>query len=114
MLYAIFGGYTLYQTDEEYNKIYSAFYIGFYRFFWALGLVWIIIACITGNGGSRTFYIYVYVCEVIFINGSIRGVCIFGLRQFQGQLSFILFDLTTSNILVYLKKEKKKVLYNLP
>lgn len=51
MLYSIFGGYSIYQLDYEYDKIYSAFFIGFQRFFWSLGLIWIIFTCILGYGG---------------------------------------------------------------
>uniref|UniRef100_A0A0A9W997 Nose resistant to fluoxetine protein 6 n=2 Tax=Lygus hesperus TaxID=30085 RepID=A0A0A9W997_LYGHE len=53
MLFAVFGGFPCFQLDYDYekNKFYSAFYIGFYRLFWGIGLFWIILACDNGWGG---------------------------------------------------------------
>ncbi|KAF6211749.1 hypothetical protein GE061_012264 [Apolygus lucorum] len=53
MIFAIFGGFPCFQLDYDYEKykLYSAFYIGFYRLFWAIGLFWIILACDNGWGG---------------------------------------------------------------
>ncbi|CAH1392494.1 unnamed protein product [Nezara viridula] len=51
MLYAIFGGYYIFQMDYQYNQLYSAFFIGFQRFFWSTGLLWLILMCVRGYGG---------------------------------------------------------------
>lgn len=52
MAWGLFGGYDLFQLDIAYDRLDSSLYIAFYRFFWSLGIVWIIVACSTGNGGE--------------------------------------------------------------
>ncbi|XP_014242802.1 nose resistant to fluoxetine protein 6-like [Cimex lectularius] len=89
MLYAVYGGYQIIQLDHPYNKIESAFYIGFYRFFWAIGLMWIIIACVNNYAGPinaflswnvfapigrLTYCIYLtHVAVILYGIGSIRS-----------------------------------------
>ncbi|XP_014288490.1 nose resistant to fluoxetine protein 6 isoform X2 [Halyomorpha halys] len=51
MLYALFGGYYALQMDYKYNQAFSAFFIGFQRFFWSSGLLWLIFMCVKGYGG---------------------------------------------------------------
>ncbi|XP_014288493.1 nose resistant to fluoxetine protein 6 isoform X2 [Halyomorpha halys] len=51
MSYAVFGGYYSFQTDYKYNQLFSAFFIGFQRFFWSIGLLWIVLMCVRGYGG---------------------------------------------------------------
>ncbi|XP_054271530.1 nose resistant to fluoxetine protein 6-like [Macrosteles quadrilineatus] len=49
--YGLFGGYYIFQLDSDYDQWQSSFYIGVYRFFWSVGLAWVILACTTGHGG---------------------------------------------------------------
>lgn len=40
------------QLPATYTSLEAAFYLGFHRLGWSLGLAWIIFACVTGYGGK--------------------------------------------------------------
>ncbi|XP_044739779.1 O-acyltransferase like protein-like [Chrysoperla carnea] len=51
MLYIIFGNYPALDDNFHYSKLYNSLFIGLHRNLWALGLSWIVFACIHGYGG---------------------------------------------------------------
>lgn len=53
MLYIIFGNYPGLDDNFQYSKLYNSLFTGFHRNLWALGLSWIVFACINGYGGKK-------------------------------------------------------------
>lgn len=52
-LTVVFGVQPLMDTEHHpYNVVESSFYMGFYRLAWSAGLFWVVLACITGHGGT--------------------------------------------------------------
>lgn len=39
-------------TDYDYTTLEAAFYLSFHRVMWALGLAWVVFACVQGYGGK--------------------------------------------------------------
>jgi len=46
-----------YAKGYEYDRLSAAFYAGFHRLGWSLGIAWIIWACVNGYGGTCTYVI---------------------------------------------------------
>jgi len=119
MLYALFGGHNVFQPDHPYDKWESAFYIGFFKFFWCVGLAWIIVACATGYGGPiNTFLSWklfgpmgrltycIYLCHVMVILyklGSVRVPNYYSdydeVKHFMGDLIISVFFAAAISIL---------------
>ncbi|XP_044737874.1 nose resistant to fluoxetine protein 6-like [Chrysoperla carnea] len=51
MLFIVFGNWPIVNGDFVPSRLYNSLYIGFHRSVWALGLSWIVFACIHGYGG---------------------------------------------------------------
>lgn len=55
-------GHIAFLNDETYHSGHSsfpaAFYLAFHRLGWALGLAWLILACINGQGGNEFLNCY--------------------------------------------------------
>jgi hypothetical protein len=43
-----------YAKGYEYDRLGAAFYAGFHRLGWSLGIAWVIWACVNGYGGTQT------------------------------------------------------------
>ncbi|XP_044740250.1 nose resistant to fluoxetine protein 6-like [Chrysoperla carnea] len=63
ILYIIFGIYP--KFDFQYSKLYSIIYIGFHRNVWALGLCWIVFACVHGYGGPVNWFLSLSVFQFL-------------------------------------------------
>jgi hypothetical protein len=40
-----------YSFEYKYDRLDAAFYAGFHKFGWSVGLAWVIWACVNGHGG---------------------------------------------------------------
>ncbi|KAK9498833.1 hypothetical protein O3M35_003389 [Rhynocoris fuscipes] len=120
MLYSVFGGYHIFQLNSEYSKAESAFYNGFFKLFWCLGLMWIIIACIMGYGGPvntilsakifgplgrLTYCIYLTHIAVILFDISSRRIVSYytdysQVQAFFGDMFFVIVFATILSVLL--------------
>ncbi|XP_044737962.1 nose resistant to fluoxetine protein 6-like [Chrysoperla carnea] len=57
MLYIIFGNYPGLDDNFQYSRLYNSLFTGFHRNLWALGLSWIVFACIHGYGGPVNWFL---------------------------------------------------------
>lgn len=54
---AVFSVSVFYQEWYEYSKIEAAAYVSLHKLAWSIANGWLIIACATGNGGAKAFYL---------------------------------------------------------
>lgn len=52
------------QLPVTYTSLEGAFYLGFHRLGWSLGLAWIIFACITGYGGNKSMLVCLHAHKI--------------------------------------------------
>jgi len=47
-----------YSLNYKYNRLEAAFYAGFHKFGWSVGIAWVIWACANGHGGKRYCFFF--------------------------------------------------------
>lgn len=60
--------YPFNQTDYQRHRFFEAVYLATYRHAWALFIGWIVYACVSGNGGNITHFIYLINLNIINSN----------------------------------------------
>jgi peptidoglycan/LPS O-acetylase OafA/YrhL len=54
-----------YSLEYKYDRLDAAFYAGFHKLGWSVGIAWVVWACVNGHGGTRYFFcttVYMFNC----------------------------------------------------